>query len=697
MDLAESVFIKSHRIDLIPCTSREGHLCHIFGDISLMNQGLWWFNIELRELEPGRLSLVHSDEAYGGVCTRDSFVRKEVQEVVKLLGHLLTFHQCVSSVVITRLIFDYCPQLICDALRKNASLTELKLYALDTTTSLERSITAALLNLKHLQKLEVKHFVLQRPFIDGLSEFLASTQSLTTFDVAHQFWDSEDDAVAFVQALRRNQSITTLSLDVTLIGTQEPYWRPGMLISHKYVILLADYLYGNKTLRTLTLRGSFGGRFTDVARPVVMGLVKNNTITNLSLFLLPLEDEDIELITWLLSENQTLKSFKMFRCDLPVSSSRFYSNLLTLLGNKTFERLTLDLPWSGKSDRWSLFRTLGSNPSFKKVTFERWRDSAVSRLLRDNGVQKSFFIGTHCVLQNTEDALTECKDLSSVIVMSESFDRFEQLLTTLSQLPSCSHVTSLCLALLPAHFRGTAGCLISECITGMIALRNLELSIDGTGVGDAFIKARREVAQALSENKTICTLRLYGSWFGRTETEMLADTVQSSRTLCELYLFPCHHIDIITLMQKLVLNISSNYSLLVMRLRAQCAGNDVRFTVSDVIRRNCTLVMRAAHFVCGERLKYCAEAAEMVHWTPGLVDRVQKLASVDENEAVCRIKTSLKSFCELNDFMRLAGVVKYGVTCHSRDDGQKQLVDIGRDCWLCIREYLKVSDILDER
>ncbi|KAL1483066.1 hypothetical protein MTO96_002136 [Rhipicephalus appendiculatus] len=122
------------------------------------------------------------------------------------------------------------------------------------------------------------------------------------------------------------------------------------------------------------------------------------------------------------------------------------------------------------------------------------------------------------------------------------------------------------------------------------------------------------------------------------------------------------------------------------------------FTVADVISRNCSLVTRAAHFVVmGTRLKYCAEAVEQMHSNPGLVEKVRELACVDEDEAASRIKKSLRSFSELDDFMRIVGVVKYGATCQSRDDGQTQLVDIGRDCWLYIRQYVKVGDILDEQ
>ncbi|KAL1470887.1 hypothetical protein MTO96_040217 [Rhipicephalus appendiculatus] len=99
----------------------------------------------------------------------------------------------------------------------------------------------------------------------------------------------------------------------------------------------------------------------------------------------------------------------------------------------------------------------------------------------------------------------------------------------------------------------------------------------------------------------------------------------------------------------------------------------------------------------GRRNRHFGAAAEVLHWNPGLVEKVQELASVDENEAGSRIEKSLKSFSELDEFMRVAGVVKYGVTCQSRGDGKKQLADVGRDCWLHIRQYIKVGDIVDEQ
>ncbi|KAH7943630.1 hypothetical protein HPB52_009634 [Rhipicephalus sanguineus] len=698
MALAKSVFCGSRRIDLIPCTNSEGRLCHIFRDISLWNEYIWILDLELRELSPGQLSLVKKHKAYVGAYANIQNMLEQTESVATLLHHLLTRHQCVSSAVIDTSIFRHHHQLICDALCKSLSLKKLKLEALQPATPASRNIATALLWLNQLQELEFQYVTFNRYFIDGLSEFLASTRSLTTFAVGHENFCCKDDAVAFAQALGRNQSITTMSFDITLLLTG-PLW-PEMPVSHQHADMLADCLCGNKTLHTLNVRGGYRERFSAVARPIVMALAKNDTLTNLSLVGLSLEDEDIDLITWLLSQNRTLASLKMITCDGRGVSSRAYSNLAALTSDTTLKELTLDLSRFNTSQYLSLFRALASKPSLKKVTLERFNDVDVAEIceaMRETGVQERFFIGTHCVLPNTIDALTECKELSSVIVMSESFDRFELLLTTLSLLPSCGHVTSLCLELRESELRGGAGSLIAQCITGMTALRKLELSTSVCGIGDAFNEARQELAHALSANKSIRRLRVYGPWFGETETETLADTLQASRTLCELYFYPHDDGCVISLMRKLSPNFSTNYSLLDMRVqRPQNAGDDW-FTVAGVIHRNCSLVTRASHFVKGRRVKYCAAAAELVHSSPGLVERVQELASVDENEAASLIKISLKSFSELNVFMRLAGVVKCGVTCHSRDDGQKQLVDIFPECWLCIRKYLKVGDILDEQ
>ncbi|KAL3213489.1 hypothetical protein MRX96_051677 [Rhipicephalus microplus] len=135
--------------------------------------------------------------------------------------------------------------------------------------------------------------------------------------------------------------------------------------------------------------------------------------------------------------------------------------------------------------------------------------------------------------------------------------------------------------------------------------------------------------------------------------------------MCDFSYYPRDYQSTISLFQKLSRNFTSNCTILELNGYMHQVDHHDLFIIDDVLHR--------------------------------LVDSVRKLACVGEDEALSQIKNSLKSFSDLIDFKRLAGVVKYGVSCHKRDDGQKQLVDIGRDCWLCIRQYLKVGDIQDDQ
>ncbi|KAH7943548.1 hypothetical protein HPB52_009204 [Rhipicephalus sanguineus] len=173
----------------------------------------------------------------------------------------------------------------------------------------------------------------------------------------------------------------------------------------------------------------------------------------------------------------------------------------------------------------------------------------------------------------------------------------------------------------------------------------------------------------------------------------------ASRNKSIHWLGSCTH-DCLTeasLMRMLVPKVSSNYTLLSLSTYHIDLFSISYYVVHEVLQRNNALVTRAAHFVIGTRHKHCAAAAELVHFSPGLVTKVQELAGVGEDEAVSRIKSSVKSLSELDDFMCLAGVVKYGVSCHRSEDGDKQLVDLNHDCWLHVRQYLKVDDILDSK
>ncbi|KAH7968977.1 hypothetical protein HPB52_013288 [Rhipicephalus sanguineus] len=686
-----------------PCTSREGHLCNIFGDIHLWNEFFWPAGFQLKELSPGRLSLVKVRDVY------DPLVKRVWKDASTLLHHLLTHHRCVSSVDLDIDLMEDHHELICDALCKSPNLRKLKLRLRRYATSEAHSFAATLPHLNQLRDLELSHVDLDRLSLETLSNFLANTRSLTTLIMTDLNIESED-AVVVVQGLKRNATITTLSVNRSLVSLESS--QCGMTFS--------NYIRWNKTLRTLSVTSRSLKSFTDL-RPIIGALSYNNTLFELNLIGLLLDMQNKQLITDMLIQNRTLRSFRMVDslgagCPFHRHSNvkpevRAVGNescllslwLVALTENKTLKELHLNLSRIIEpADYSSLFKALARNTSLQKVTLQTMRKddmTQICRALQDTGVPERFFVIEPHELDTVAE-LPGCNELTSTSVACCSPLESGPLHSAVYLLPTCSHVKLLRLRMAAETLNSNLSSFIAQYIANTTTLRELDLIFDHRPwplhtLNQETECPQRTLVKALSNNKTIRRLSIEGLYFDHTETQMLVGMVHSSRTLCQLSLFPCSHISATELLQKLSQNISSNYTLLdinVYRCWENCSD---LFAVEEVARRNSSLVTRAADFVMGTKFKYCAVAAELLQCSPGLVAKVQELALIDENEAALRVKKSLKSFSDLDDFMRLAGVVKCSVTCHRLDDGKKQLVDLNRDCWLHIRQYIKLGDIQD--
>ncbi|KAH7943540.1 hypothetical protein HPB52_009196 [Rhipicephalus sanguineus] len=675
-----------------PCTSSEGRPCDIFGELPFWNEFFWPVGFQLRELSPGELSLVELHDGYCGL-DMDEGVRAAM-----ILIHLLTHHRCVVSLDLNdNIVFAHPtedrPKLICDAFRKSPSLRKLKFRLRFFATSLWRSFAETLPHLIQLRDLELDYVPLDHRALEAFLEFLASTRSLTTLTMRKLFLSCAE-AVLVIQGLKRNATITALSVNTSLLSSNSPH----------FGIMLTEYFRWNKTLRALSVT-AFADLTSIDLRPVIEALFHNDTLSELNLTRLVLS----ELITDMLILNKTLRIFHMIECyyNPHVDTRLAFTNgsavmsrwLVALAENKTLEELTLCLDWIDPDNYDSFFKALARNTSLKKVSVQNFRDEHVTeicRALRETGVEGRFVVGKHRVLKDTVVELPECKELSYITVECRHADFFEPLRTALCILPTCNHVKTLRLVIIRELFNSEVSSLIAQYITNTRALKELDLSFISGGL-NVVDRTERTLVQALSLNNSIRKLSIRGLHFNDTESQVLVDMLDSSRTLYDLFLCSYDYKLTVSLTQKLSKNLSSNYTLLSVHLNWHQASSGELFTIEEVVRRNLSLVTRAAHFVMGTRHKYCVAAAELVHFNPGLVEKVQKLASIDEDEAASRIKNSLKSITELDDFMCLAGVVKHSVSCHRREDGQKQLVDLNRDCWLVLRQYLKVGDILDSK
>ncbi|KAH7943276.1 hypothetical protein HPB52_006710 [Rhipicephalus sanguineus] len=514
-----------------------------------------------------------------------------------------------------------------------------------------RCFPAVLPHLNNLRELEISGAHFDNTSVHALGEFLANTRSLMTLTMTDQdqeFWD----VAAILNGLKRNTTITTLSLNTSLLIQ-------GFL---SYGDDFVEYLVRSQTLQSVSYSYNSIYHDLDVLDQIVGALFYHSTLSELKLINFKLDFQKNELITGMLRQNRTLRILHMVDCLCYVHEDSRVCRCLpsltflwvaALAENKTLQELTLDVSGIMPHDYNPFFTALACNTSLKKVTVLTIFDANVPRIcraIRDTGAPERFFVGKHHVSQHTVLELPECKNLSHIHVGKLMTDDLEPLHTALCLLPSCSHVKSLSIAMNDKMLNSYVGSLMTQYITNTMTLRELDL---------VFTK---------SFPRTLCHV----TFFNDSEREA-------------------------SLMWMLVPNVSSNYTLLSLRTDHLDRFPGDSFAVHDVLRRNNALVTRAAHFVMGTRHKHCAAAAELVHFSPGLVTKVQELAGIGEDEAVSRIKSSVRSLSELDDFMCLAGVVKYSVSCHRRDDGGKQLVDLNHDCWLHVRQYLKVDDIRDSK
>ncbi|KAH8037085.1 hypothetical protein MRX96_022101 [Rhipicephalus microplus] len=689
-----------------PCSSGEGRLCHIFSDLDMWNEFFRPVGFALRELFPGELSFVNKTNV-----PLDREIEGSRRVAAALLWHLLSLHRCVVSVELNRTILRRQDELICGALRQTSSLKKLYIKGcagncIDMTTSYR--LVALLPHLTQLQELQLRYLKFGYASSKRLAEYLTSTRTLRTLTMTEQYF-KKDHGLIVLRGLERNVTIMTLSL------RSDTVWvRVNNLLANHYASMrhFRAYVRAVSTLHTLSVTAAC--HFEETSW-LFEAMFVRSTISQLNVTNFVLQIREIKLISTLLIENGTLKSLNFIKCsyigthdvaDSCVEQTQNFGNvsrrihpwIVALTENRTLEELTLSLSWYDVEDWRSFFKALASNASLKKINVcprcPPTDAAEIFRAMRQTGVQGRF-VGVLDVFDDAAFAKTEWSEVCSLRINSTTFHTYETLPgAAYSHFQSCTQLTSLCIVSEEEISNLTVSSLISHCLTDAMALRKLEVIAHVTfprWYADRLI--HKALVEGISTNNTLHSISIRGLSFDETEMQKLGDTLSLSRTLCQFCFFPRYYNPPLALLRPMAPVISGNYTLLDLQLK-DCGDSSDFPTVVKVVSRNNSLVMRALHFVQGAHLKYCATALEKVHSTPGLVARVQSSASVDEKEAARIIRESLNSLLELDNFMRVAGVVKGSVTCHPRDDGKMQLSDLNRDSWLCIRKFLKVSDIL---
>ncbi|KAH7985189.1 hypothetical protein HPB52_024271 [Rhipicephalus sanguineus] len=434
-----------------PCTSGEGRLCDIFGDLPIWNEHFWMVNLELREFSAGELSLVETKAPI--YCN----VPERKHEAAILLHQLLTQHRCLVSVELNEHMLNGPRKLISlirDALRESTALRKLKLCLPIRHARVPREIDTHLWPGHFWTILEEPYVCLDHDFLEGFAEFLVITRTLTTLDISQVPIEgtSADDILL---RLKCNATITTLSVNTLIMSPR----------GSRQDVVFADYLRENRTLQSLSVTARATHNLNE---HVLWALFASNTLSELNMIQFRLNTKISQLIASHLEKNQTLKSFNLvqskleppwYRSDTSLHHMENFGDvsinirpwLVVLIENKTLTELTLNFAVFNLAECRCFIRALASNVSLKRVTVDWLTQSTVAEIcqaVRENGVWDRFFISAPLVIEDPVVALTECKELHRIKFDSDIFkpeQESEQLHATLSLLQSSPHVTSLCL------------------------------------------------------------------------------------------------------------------------------------------------------------------------------------------------------------------------------------------------------------
>ncbi|KAH7949729.1 hypothetical protein HPB49_014644 [Dermacentor silvarum] len=692
------------------CTHQKTRVCRLLRHLSECNEILWHAGLQLKEDtrdDLGDVSIAMVPVLCRGFqCCRSPDHDEEA--AVRLMCCLLTVHRCIVSVEV-----NYCVaknSSLLGSLASSSSVRRLSIFGIP------RDEPGALQGLANV--IASLDLISELVFLDGYEACEAKmaiparllqlpSARVSKLDVA-DLEMSPHMARKLIEALISNGTITELAVGACVF-TSGPTNRP----SEWFALYLAKE---NATLRKLVLRARhFNNTF---------GL---RTLTESISAMKTLEDlvaqwyarsRDCSMFSTVVRASRSLRSLSLRLagcCSEPIPQYRARGIetlnvrpwLSALKENNALKKLVLDIPWSSTEDCCALIRELPSNDCLQKLVLRSLPDDGGLReicgIIRDCGIGHRVYIEDHHVGPEDVPALSDSQELTAVMVSSRHFGQdVASLRSAFQVLTSCKHVTSLSARC--HNFTKDLYASLTACIKGATTLKEIYLDIEVDGLrgerDESVIRSSMlDLFRGLSSNLSITKITL--EWtvlLGDDHSRVLADAVLTNRRLYELSIRVIDDAFCASILSHLDPGLAQNYSILHLELpiNPQC-GAEIA-AAQNIVRRNCSLVNRATRFVMGVHEPYCARAVELVSVHPKLVDNVRREANVTgESEAVAIIRRALRLPCltDMCEFMKLAGVVKNRVQCHVRQDGSRQLDQLNHDCWLHIRQFLKVADVAD--
>ncbi|KAH7950444.1 hypothetical protein HPB49_024122 [Dermacentor silvarum] len=374
--------------------------------------------------------------------------------------------------------------------------------------------------------------------------------------------------------------------------------------------------------------------------------------------------------------------------------------------NSSLKKLCIDLRGFGEAECHDFFNAITDNDVVRSVVvhslpiidgLDRVFAMIQNRGLKDRVVIKGQY------MHLTPKQLQECPQISSASIGDCHFMRSHYVgmypaISALDVLGGCAHVTSMQVDCYDFDRNDLSA--LAACIKGSSALIdvNIHLSQDDTLLTKQEHRVvQAELVSALAFNLKLVRIRVTGVLLSDDDFSVLADSAKKSTSIIDLTLTPgCVFSAMHDAMYRQV------RSCRVHKAESFTGASDAKnIALADILestRKNASAVLDAAQFVLGEQDGVeGARAIELMYDHPHVFQMVREAADVSKAEAkkmISRARLRVRC-CSLDEFMRMAGVVKERVECLGHPGTRLQLVDIGDDCWLHIRNFLKIADVLE--
>ncbi|KAK8759610.1 hypothetical protein V5799_002762 [Amblyomma americanum] len=283
-------------------------------------------------------------------------------------------------------------------------------------------------------------------------------------------------------------------------------------------------------------------------------------------------------------------------------------------------------------------------------------------------------------------------EVTPLTVSSLHLNNSEILRRTFEILVSSNHVTSLRVCVQDCFLHKIQAAMAAYIMEAR-TLKDLEVH---SYVNEPELEDRQHdpdagklLVNALAFNLSLTRITVRELPLSEDNCEVLANGFANSQNLSELSIAVLSRVSYNSFLQTLVSGIESNYRLLRVGLPI-CKGRNTELVVIlNITRRNASLVTRAARFVMGDHDPFNARAVELVSGHERVLSIVQENAAVDAREAATMFNCALGLRCltGLDDYMRLAGVVKRRVQCIGGRDSSVQLDELSYECWIHIRNF----------